>query len=102
MGLLQLLANQLKAMRRVIPPVGGKQHTGAIATELRSLQPAAVFAKAKAAIGFAAWPITPELPKLFSKELGQFLALQLQQVVHIAAAAGLAGIAMEAGAGEIR
>ena len=67
MGLLQLLANQRQAVSRVIPPVGGKQHTGAIAAEWRLLQSAAGFAKAKAAIGLAAGAITPELLKLLGK-----------------------------------
>ena len=100
-GLIQLLANQREAVMGGIAAVGGKHHTGAIAAELRLLQLAAVFAQAKAAIGHTAWAITPKLPKFGCKELCQLRALQLQQMVHIAAAAIEAGIAVEARAGEI-
>ena len=44
---------------------------------------------------------TAPLPYSHCKELRKLGAFELQQMVHIPAAAGLAGIAMEPGAGEI-
>ena len=55
-----------------------------------------MFGQPEAAIGLAPWPIAPHAAEAVGEQLGQLGAVQLEQVIDVAAGAAIGGVAMNA------
>ena len=68
---------------------------------LHGLHASLCFLQTKTTVLRATWAIPPHLGEFLAEYQGQLRAVDLQQVIHIAAAGGPVRITVEAGTGEI-